>query len=151
MRQLIIARKDLEMSAGKLAAQCCHASEAFLTSHLRDRENVTEVTDEAGQICYRAEYTFSKEVYEDWICGIFTKTVCEAKNRTHLLKAKTMAEEMGLEEGKDFFLIWDRCLTELEPEEVDDAGIGWTLTAIGFKPLDDETAHKISTKYQLYK
>ena len=29
MRQLIIARKDLEMSAGKLAAQCCHASEAF--------------------------------------------------------------------------------------------------------------------------
>lgn len=27
MRQLIIARKDLEMSAGKLAAKCCHASE----------------------------------------------------------------------------------------------------------------------------
>ena len=36
MRQLIIARKDLGMSSGKLAAQCCHASEAFLTSHLRD-------------------------------------------------------------------------------------------------------------------
>jgi Peptidyl-tRNA hydrolase PTH2 len=26
MRQLIIARKDLQMSPGKLAAQCCHAS-----------------------------------------------------------------------------------------------------------------------------
>ena len=24
MRQLIIARKDLQMSPGKLAAQCCH-------------------------------------------------------------------------------------------------------------------------------
>lgn len=59
-----------------------------------------------------------------------------------------MAEELGLEEGKDFFLIRDRCLTELEPDE---DGIGWTLTAIGFKPLDDETAHKISKKYQLYK
>ena len=45
MRQLIIARKDLGMSSGKLAAQCCHASEAFLTSHLRDRANVTEVSD----------------------------------------------------------------------------------------------------------
>ena len=31
MRQLIIARKDLQMSPGKLAAQCCHASLAFLT------------------------------------------------------------------------------------------------------------------------
>ena len=90
-------------------------------------------------------------MYEDWICGIFTKTVCEAKNRNNLLKAKAMAEELGLEEGKDFFLIRDRCLTELEPEEVDEDGIGWTLTAIGFQPLDDEIAHKISKKYQLYK
>ena len=49
--------------------------------------------------------SFSKDVYEDWICGIFTKTVCEAKNRNNLLKAKAMAEELGLEEGKDFFLI----------------------------------------------
>lgn len=151
MRQLIIARKDLEMSSGKLAAQCCHASEAFLTSYLRDRTNVTEMTDETGQSCYKAEYIFSKEVYEDWICGIFTKTVCAAKNRNHLLKAKTMAEELGLEEGTDFFLIWDRCLTELEQEEVDEDRIGRTLTAIGFQPLDDETAHKISRKYQLYK
>lgn len=151
MRQLIILRKDLEMSAGKLAAQCCHASEAFLTSHLRNRANVTEVTDETGKLCYRVEYIFSKEVYEDWICGIFTKTVCAAKNRTHLLKAKAMAEDLGLEEGKDFFLIRDRCLTELEPEEVDEDGNGWTLTAIGFKPLADEIAHKISRKYQLYK
>ena len=101
MRQLIIARKDLGMSSGKLAAQCCHASEAFLTSHLRDRANVTEVSDVTGKLCYKAEYIFSKEVYEDWICGIFTKTVCAAKNRTHLLKAKAMAEEMGLEEGNE--------------------------------------------------
>ena len=30
MRQVIIARKDLNMSAGKLAAQVSHASMAFL-------------------------------------------------------------------------------------------------------------------------
>ena len=36
MRQLIIARKDLNMSAGKLAAQVSHASMAFLTTPLKD-------------------------------------------------------------------------------------------------------------------
>ncbi len=36
MRQLIIAEKDLNMSAGKLAAQVSHASMAFLTTPLRN-------------------------------------------------------------------------------------------------------------------
>lgn len=36
MRQLIIARKDLNMSAGKLSSQVSHASMAFLTAPLRD-------------------------------------------------------------------------------------------------------------------
>jgi len=35
MKQLIIARKDLQMSPGKLAAQVSHASMAFLTNNLR--------------------------------------------------------------------------------------------------------------------
>ena len=36
MRQLIVVRKDLNMFAGKLAAQVSHASMAFLTAPLRD-------------------------------------------------------------------------------------------------------------------
>ena len=86
MRQLIIARKDLQMSPGKLAAQ----------------------------------------------------------------KAKTIAEELGLVENKDFFLIRDACHTELEPEEFDENGEGMTLTCIGFRPLPDEIAHQISHKFHLY-
>ena len=35
MRQLIIARKDLNMSPGKLAAQVAHASWAFLSNGIR--------------------------------------------------------------------------------------------------------------------
>ena len=35
MRQLIIARKDLQMSPGKLAAQVSHASMAFLSNMIR--------------------------------------------------------------------------------------------------------------------
>ena len=158
MRQIIIARKDLNMSVGKLTAQCCHASIAFITSQLRDRSNVTEFAvgtvddpNEANVLGYDIELYFDKEIYEDWICGIFTKTICEAKNKNQLLKAVTIAEELGLKEGVDFFLIKDCCLTELEPEEVDEQGVGRVLTCIGFRPLGDEIAHKISKKFQLYK
>lgn len=43
MRQLIIARKDLQMSPGKLAAQCCHASMAFMTSNMRNESSIDAV------------------------------------------------------------------------------------------------------------
>jgi hypothetical protein len=42
-------------------------------------------------------------------------------------------------------------ITELEPEEVDENGVGRVLTCIGFRPLEDEIAHTISKKFQLYK
>ena len=96
MRQLIIARKDLQMSPGKLAAQCCHASIAFLTSRLRDRDAVTPITVSDDQIGYVTKMVFTKELYDDWICGVFTKTICEARNRNHLMKAVEIAKELGL-------------------------------------------------------
>ena len=151
MRQVIIARKDLNMSAGKLAAQVSHASLAFLTSHMRDRDNASFFFDTNNNPAYHVDVVLSKEVYEQWICGVFTKTICEAKNRYQLEKAITIANELGLNEGTDYFLIKDCCLTELTPEEIDENGTGRVLTCIGFKPLPDEIAHKISKKFQLYK
>jgi len=68
-----------------------------------------------------------------------------------LLKAKEMADNLGLKEGEDYFLIKDNCLTELEPEEIDEKGVGRTLTCIGFRPLPDNIVHQISKKFQLYK
>ena len=152
MRQLIIARKDLQMSPGKLAAQCCHASLAFLTSKLRDKDKMLKATNAVtGEDGYATEIFFNKDIYEEWIQGVFTKTVCEARNRNQLMKAVELAKELGLQEGEDFFLIKDCCLTELNPEEVDENGVGRTLTCIGFRPLPDELAHQISKKYQLYR
>lgn len=121
-------RKDLNMSPGKLAAQVGHCAEAYWTRLLRSGNPVPE------------------DIMREYVNGTFTKTVCQARNKNHLLKAKSMATELGLIEGEQFGLIYDKCLTELMPEEDDDT----TLTGIWFCPLPDEVAHKLSQKYHLY-
>lgn len=152
MRQLIIARKDLSMSPGKLAAQVSHASMAFLSHMIQEGGLQKRVSLDTGEMeCYEIMITMDPAIYDDWFGGIFTKTICEAKNRNHLMKAVTLAEEQGLVENQDFFLIKDNCLTELEPEEIGEDGVGRTLTCIGFRPLPDDMAHAISRKYQLFK
>ena len=198
-KQIIIARKDLNMSPGKLAAQVSHGSMAFLTWMIRNhsykvptnkrctaikdgqpmlyrRHDLTQWAREAYdrgeqyfyirpvdplrpydelELCdpnfvYEANLKFDLDLYEQWINGSFTKCVLRAKNKNQLLKAKTMAEELGMKEGEDFFCIYDACRTELEPEEFDENGIGRTLTVIGFRPMDSEVIDKISKKYHLY-
>lgn len=139
-KQIIIARKDLNMSPGKLAAQASHGSMAFLTWMIKN--NNFQMTHPPN---YITNFTIQKDLYEQWINGEFTKCVLQAKNKNQLLKAKTMAEELGMIEGEDFFLIRDNCHTELEPEED-----GRTLTCIGFKPMDAEIIDKIGKKYHLY-
>lgn len=196
-KQIIIARKDLSMSAGKLAAQVSHGSMAFLTWIIRnnataiineksgraweyqdkpqyyrhpDLNEFAEITRQNGKrlfyykpsnpnnpygtqvMCdhptikeYSTKFSIDKDLYEQWINGEFTKCVLQAKNKNQLLKAKTMAEELGMVEGKDFCLIKDNCHTELEPEED-----GRTLTVIGFRPMDSEIIDQIGRKYHLY-
>lgn len=196
-KQIIIARKDLDMSPGKLAAQVSHASMAFLTSKIKrsakkvinEHIGIAWTSSGASQfylhpglnefakiarqkgksflfinlkmphsqmgeqmMCdkttvreYKTAFPIEKDLYEQWICGEFTKCVLRAKNKAQLLKAKRIAEEMGMKENEDFWLIRDNCHTELEPEED-----GKTLTCIGFKPMDSELIDKIGKKYQLY-
>lgn len=163
-KQITIVRKDLTMSVGKICSQTGHAQISFLTSLIRNRDFTAPITkrmlaswdaepqDDWGEIVgYDFEYIFDKDLYEKWIDRSFTKVVLEARNKNHLLKAKTMAEELGMVEGVDFFLICDSCNTELEPEFIDENGIGRTLTCIGFKPMDNKVIDKIGKKYQLYK
>ena len=148
-KQIIIARKDLSMSPGKLAAQVSHGSMAFLSWMIRNNIN-PQVRPLQRLFKGTGDYetypiTIDKDLYEQWINGEFTKCVLQAKNKSQLLKAKTMAEELGMKEGEDFWLIRDNCHTELEPEED-----GRTLTVIGFKPMDSEIIDKIGRKYHLY-
>lgn len=146
-KQYIIVRKDLNMSPQKMSAMVAHGAMAFLTSDIRSNAKLNKNNDKI----YISELTLDKDLFDNWFNGAFTKVVLEAKNKYQLLKAKTMAEAIGMVEGKDFFLIKDKCLTELTPEEIDENGIGRTLTCIGFRPFQIETMKPISKKYQLYK
>lgn len=142
-RRLFIMRKDLHMSPGKLAAQVAHCAEAYWTNDIR---NSSWPPDESvDDYTYRA--SFEKDMFEQYINGSFVKTICEARNKNQLLRAKDKAIELGLIEGEQFGLIYDNCMTELVPEENN----GTTLTGIWFCPLPDEVAHTISKKYQLYR
>lgn len=143
-RRLFLMRKDLHLSPGKLAAQVGHCAEAYWTRLISN--NIVGQVIETNN--YRTDcIDIDKDTYEQYINGSFVKTICEARNKNHLLKAKIKAEELGLVEDRDFGMIYDNCYTELEPEEEN----GTTLTGIWFKPLPDEIAHQISKKYQLYK
>lgn len=161
MKRIFIMRKDLHMSAGKLAAQVGHCAEAYWTTgirrHTKKFEEWNEIfgtdydTTNMEEGIFNTEDYFTlgiidKHIFEDYICGSFVKIICQARNKNHLLKAKTIAEEMGMEEGIHYGLIYDNCLTELEPEEEN----GTTLTGIWFCPLPDEKAEQISRKYHLY-
>lgn len=158
MRRLFIIRKDLQLSPGKLAAMVAHCAEAYWTRMIQ-RESHKLVKgcfrpldapaqpDDGEVACYSTDLIIDKDIFEQYISGSFVKTICEAKNLNQLLKAKAIAEEIGLVEDVDFGLINDCCLTELTPENED----GTTTVGIWFKPLPDEIAHQISKKYQLYK
>lgn len=140
-KQVIIVRKDLDMTKGKMAAQVSHASMAFLTRMAR--QGATKTRDGS----YETTMAFDKGLYEKWIEGAFTKCVLEAKNKNDILKAARMADSAGMKEGVDYFLIYDNCYTELTPEEQD----GTCLTCIGFRPMRADVIDVIGKKYQLYK
>lgn len=145
MKRLFIMRQDLHMSTGKLAAQVGHCAEAYWTNMFRRTPEVHSVDGEGNEsVAFLVELPF--DIYSEYICGIFTKVICGAVNKNHVMKAKKTADKMGLVEGVDYGLIYDKCLTELTPEEDD----GTTLTGIWFKPLTDEQAYKISRGFMLY-
>lgn len=97
-------------------------------------------------VFYHTELEIDADLYEQWLGGIFTKVILEAKNETQMAKIIEKAKEAGMTEDKDFFCIRDACLTELTPDET---GTRWTC--IGFRPMDSEEIDPITKKLQLFK
>ena len=94
------------------------------------------------------EIEIPKDIWNEYVNGIFTKTICEARNLDNMKKrALPIIEELGLKEGIDWGYINDSCKTELIPENPN----GTCTIGMWFKPLPNEIAHKISKKFQLYR
>jgi peptidyl-tRNA hydrolase len=153
MRRLFIIRKDLHLSPGKLAAMIAHCAEGFWTRLIQ--HNLETISGPEGNM-YRLNSVFlDTDIVEQYICGIFTKTICEAKNKNQLMKVidlinehnNQVSNDQKLVENIDYGFINDKCLTELTPENED----GTTTVGIWFKPLSDDIAHKFSKKYKLYR
>jgi peptidyl-tRNA hydrolase len=141
VKQYIVLRKNVKtktgdpVSASKLAVMTSHASMSFLTKMIMDNEKDNSVA-----------FVLNSDLKE-WICDIYTKILLEAKNLNAMNKTVKRAEEAGLIEGQDFFLIKDNCLTELVPDEGSDR----CFIAIGFRPMDAEKIKPVVKKLQLYK
>lgn len=84
-KQLIIARRDLNMSLGKLAAQVSHASSAFLIEMIRDS------WPEKAQGFYQVNYRLDEDIYDNWINDGVTKVVIEENQKKPLRKLKNQA------------------------------------------------------------
>jgi len=148
MRRLIIIRKDLHLSPGKLVAMCMHCAEAYWTNLLKNTPQGFQTMPISPFDDVVRRISIPSDIWNEYVNGIFTKTVCEAKNLNHLKKIEAYIDDVAceLEEGKDYGWINDKCLTELKPENPD----GTTTIGIWFRPLPDDIAHVLSKKYHLY-
>jgi len=121
VKQFIIVRTNLGMSAGKTAAQAAHAAMKVFFDKMF-KENAT--TDDKK---YVAKYSFfATEEEVQWIDGMFTKIAKKVKNETQLMKAYNKAVELGL----NVSLIKDAGRTELDGEN-------YTAIAVGPNYVDE--------------
>lgn len=126
----------------KEAARCKAAEKAF-----KKGEKTFAFKKLHGRPTVTVTVEVSKDIWNEYVNGIFKKTVCECRNKNQLDKAKSIAESLGLVEGVDFDYINDSCLTNLTPENED----GTCTVGMWFKPMPDDIAHAISKKFQLYR
>lgn len=124
VKQVILVRKDLQMSPGKTAAQVAHAS---LASILENKSlSINELT-----------IPIDPELNE-WLTNRFTKICLGVKDEAELLFYYQKAKEAGLRVS----LIKDAGFTEL-------SGSNYTCVAIG--PNYNEKIDQITKKLQLFK
>lgn len=122
VKQYIIVRTDLNISAGKLASQAAHASMKIFFDKIIQKEKMPWKNGTQD------EYKISMFILEEelqWIEGRFTKITKKVKNENQLLKVYNQAIEAGLNAS----LIKDAGLYGLEGEN-------YTCVAIGPNYVD---------------
>ena len=129
-KQVIVIRKDLNMSAGKLAAQVAHAS---LGAFFQSAERRLSCVDNS----IRSLSIYKDTACDEWVNGIFTKIIVYVKSEEALFNVYKKAREKGL----PCALIKDAGLTEFsEP----------TNTCLGIGPCYPKEFEGVTNKLRLY-
>jgi peptidyl-tRNA hydrolase len=88
-KQVILVRQDLNMPAGKAAAQVGHAAMLFIIERLRTNTPFTEA---------QIEWMFKEKLDDpNWNYGGMKKIVLAVKDLPELLKTLDFAQTLGLE------------------------------------------------------
>jgi len=133
-KQVIVIRKDLNMSSGKLAAQVSHASIAPITKKMIK-------TEEKSKTIYKLELNKKDDfdlAMELWLSNRFTKVVVYVKSEQALLNVYNKAKEKGL----PCALIQDAGFTEFNGEP--------TYTCVGIGPCFPKYFEGITNKLRLF-
>lgn len=130
-KQVILARKDLNMSPGKLAAQVAHASLGAITDKLEWSTVVPKI--KRGEITVLVDGVLDK-----WLTGRFTKIVLGVNSQEELLGLY----ETAVKDGLICKLILDAGLTEFNNIP--------TYTCVAIGPADQEDLNKLTGHLKLY-
>jgi len=126
VKQVIIARRDLNLSAGKLAAQVAHASLGALLDEIRESKGDTVFKLKKKSAAYK------------WLAEDFTKVVLQVDSEAELIALYKLAKSKGL----PCALIVDDGRTEVEPG---------TATCLGIGPGFNNEIDKITGNLKLYR
>ena len=127
VKQVIVARRDLNMSPGKLASQVAHASLAALLDEIRDYKTDTVFRLKKKSAAYK------------WLAEDFTKVVLQVNSEEELLALY----DLTLSKGIPCALIVDDGRTEFNGEK--------TITCLGIGPDFSNDIDKITGHLKLYK
>ena len=138
-KQVIVVNKELNMSAGKMAAMVAHGSVSFFTNWFR--RNVSTENSSWTEYTIYPNARIDKELFAQWIAGNFTKIILEVNNTDEMKAVIEKAHEYGMINGKDFFNIVD------ESTEFNDIP-SWAV--IAFAPMDSIRIDKVTGNLNLY-
>ena len=138
-KQVIVVNKELNMSAGKMAAMVAHGSVSFFTNWFK--RNVSTENSTWNEYAIYPDAKIDKELFAQWIAGNFTKIILEADNIDVMKSIIEKAHEYNMINGKDFFNIVD------ESTEFNDIP-SWAV--IAFAPMDSERINQVTGHLNLY-
>lgn len=126
----LIVRESLNMSIGKTAAQCGHASQMLILKFFEENKNLAFMCDVAYD-----NYLQYKDIFAAWLKTSFRKVVLKADEK-EWVKVKDAFS------GYSKVVVVDAGLTELQPN---------TETVIGLMPMYKDQVPKVIKKLQVLK